>query len=232
MFFIRKQTGVTLIELTVVLIMLVALAGVAVPYISGTGSTALCNATDVTMQNIKKVIMERYYLDTLGYFPKNTKAGNDYSLKYLFTKPNEWNLFNPETQTGWRGNYLQGGITLTKDQYYSIVNLNGSFKDATATTPHVNTNPIDADTGINGDIVVLDGWGRPIIIQVDIANNIAKLVSAGSGTGSGIGEAIIETPVTTATPANGYRAANSDDRILYLNAPTPAADVNPPCDQN
>lgn len=114
MFFIRKQIGVTLIELTVVLLILIALAGVVTPYISGTSSTALCNATDVTMQNIKKVIMERYYLDTLGYFPKDTKdlTVNDYDLKYLFTKPSapDWQLFDSETQLGWRGPYLQNGV--------------------------------------------------------------------------------------------------------------------------
>ena len=71
MSFIKQQTGVTLLELTVVLLVLVALAGVAIPYLGGTSSTALCNATDVTMQNVKKAIMERYYLDTLGFAKRN-----------------------------------------------------------------------------------------------------------------------------------------------------------------
>ena len=115
---------------------------------------------------------------------------------------------------------MQSGIILSGAE---TGNLDSSFSDTTKVNPVL----------INGDTVVLDGWGRPLIIQVDIANNsIAKLVSAGAGTGLGFNEAIIDTPITTATPATGYRQPNSDDRILYLNAPTPANDVNPPCNGN
>lgn len=219
MFFFRKQIGITLIELTVVLLVLVALAGVVIPYVGGTSSAALCNATDVTMQNIKKVIMERYYLDTLGHFPVSKTAGvvgNDYNLKYLF-EAGGWDAFNPETQIGWRGSYLQNGIKLGSGQYL-VGNLDSSFKDATvAPNNHVHTDFTNIDT------VVLDGWGRPLIIQVK-NNGDAKLVSAGAGSGLAINEAAIDTLI------NGTRT--NDDRILYLNAPTPATDVNPPCNEN
>jgi len=47
----------TLIELRVVMLILIALAGLALPYVSGTTSKALCDATNVSMANIKKVIM-------------------------------------------------------------------------------------------------------------------------------------------------------------------------------
>lgn len=218
---IRKQTGYTLIELSVVLLVLVALAGVVIPYIGGTSSAALCNATDVTMQNVKKVIMERYYLDTLGYFPKNTRdktITTDYNLNYLFTRPTEWaSQFDLETQTGWRGAYLQNGVVL--DGKYSDGNISNEELAVTLKT---------FTTG--GDTVILDAWGRPIVIQVDtttdVNNPIAKLVSAGSGSGLSIGDADIETPI------HGGRQANSDDRILYLNTPTPAADINPSCNEN
>jgi prepilin-type N-terminal cleavage/methylation domain-containing protein len=224
--FMQKQSGVTLIELTVVLLILVALAGLAIPYMSGTSSAALCKATDITMQNVKKVIMERYYLDTLGYFPKDTKdAVANYNLRYLFTKPTDWNLFDPATQTGWRGNYLQGGITLGSGQYIAG-NLDVSFRD-TNTIPPTATPHVNADVA-NTDTVILDGWGRPLIIQVDTTNPnafVAKLVSAGAGNGLGIGDASIETQI------NGGRQPGSDDRILYLNAATPTADINPSCDE-
>jgi len=99
------EKGMTLIELTVVLLILVALAGLVIPYIGGTSRKALCDATDVSMANIKKVIMGRYYLDTLGAFPKNTKAGTGYSLHYLFAKPADWNVFDIDSQVGWNGAY-------------------------------------------------------------------------------------------------------------------------------
>lgn len=213
MFFIRKQIGVTLIELTVVLLVLVALAGIVIPYIDGTSSAALCNATDVTMQNIKKVIMERYYLDTLGKFPQdldvlasNTTSPPEYNLYYLFANKNFSRTrihkpFDPETQIGWRGAYLQNGVQLSD-------NPSSSFQDNTKVHNSI----------IAGQTQVLDGWGRPIIIQVDTtdANNpIAKLVSAGINTD-------IDTKLT--------EIRTNDDRILYLNAPTPS--VNPPCNEN
>lgn len=226
----NRETGVTLIELTVVLLILVALAGVAIPYISGTSSAALCRATDVTMQNVKKVIMERYYLDTLGHFPVSKTAGvvgSDYNLKYLFYAGG-WNLFDPATQIGWRGNYLQGGITLTNGENYSATNLHNSFRDwGLAPNNHVN------DNLTNGDTVILDGWGRPLILQVypDLSGNlIARLVSAGSGNGVGLIDNN-NNPLAEINTLIG-QPRNSDDRILYLNAPTPAADVNPPCDEN
>ena len=42
----KKQCGVTLLELTVVLLILIALAGLAVPYVGGTAGKALCDADD------------------------------------------------------------------------------------------------------------------------------------------------------------------------------------------
>lgn len=237
--FLNKQSGVTLIELTVVLLVLVALAGVAIPYLHGTGSAAMCKATDVTMQNVKKVIMERYYLDTLGKFPQDlqglTTAIPDYNLHYLFSDSNipvppattparTHKPFDPATQTGWRtGGYLQGGITLTSGQNYSAENLDISFTD---TTKGFVNSPL-----INGDIIILDGWGRPIIIQVD-SNNIARLVSAGSGDGVGLIDNNNNHLAKIETLIGQNRPTNSDDRILYLNAPTPATDVNPSCDEN
>lgn len=235
---IKKQSGVTLIELTVVLLILVALAGVVVPYIGGTSSAALCKATDLTMQNVKKVIMERYYLDTLGFFPKGTKnSADNYSLKYLFTKPSDaaWQSFDLNSQTGWRGPYLNNGITLCADAHptypcnesaiYKVSKLTGTTFENTA---YVSNNTAFAA----GDIIVLDGWGRPLILQVypDSSNNlIARLVSAGAGNGVGLVDkygsllADIETKITDTT-------RKGDDRILYLNAP--ATDVNPSCDEN
>ena len=214
----RPSSGFTLIELTVVLLILIALAGLAIPYIGGTSQTALCNATDVTMQNIKKVIMERYYLDTLGYFPKDKKdtVTNDYDLTYLFI-PNEWSSFDPETQLGWRGEYLQNGIDIGTNA------PNNSFKKANGKT----------HTDIIGTHV-LDAWGRPIIIQAYCSNStyttksdcetnsalwIARLVSAGSGSGVGLDNAEINTAITDVNGIN-------DDRILYLNKATPK---NPSC---
>ena len=219
----NKQAGMTLIELTVVLLVLVALAGLAIPYVSGTSRKALCDATDVSMANIKRVIMEGYYLDTLGNYPVSKSGGtigSDYSLSYLFDQSG-WAGFDLDSQVGWRGPYLQGGMTL------NAADLQGNFKNLT----YVNKK---LDDGVQ--VAVLDGWGRPFVIQV-VSNadctdaskwNIttteaycARLVSAGFGSGVGVGKADLETT------KEGRLVG--DDRMLYLNVPTPAVDINPSC---
>jgi type II secretory pathway pseudopilin PulG len=256
------QSGVTLIELTVVLLILIALAGLVVPYMGGTSSKALCDATDLSMQNIKKAIMgggsgAAFYLDTLGYYPKNTKAtivdgmATDFSLKYLLTKPNGWANYDSETSVGWRGPYLVANATLTPE---SVLALAPNLKSAESIYGHAadtytvaSGTPYVHQAFANKDSVINDAWGRPIIIQVptvkDCKINIlgllstdpdpkegycARLVSAGSGNGLGIGEADIGTTLTSTRPATIDAA---DDRILYLNSPTPAADINPSCTQ-
>jgi len=220
-----KQKGMTLIELTVVLLILVALAGLTIPYVLGTSRKALCDATDVSMMNIKKVIMQRYYLDTLGNLPKDTKDltdFTDYSLDYLFTEPSDWSTgFDLDSQVGWRGPYLQGGMLLGATD---VSSLDSSFKSTTYVNPVLATS----------QTVVLDGWGRPFIIQVVSKANCssgwgittnelqcARLVSAGAGSGLGLSEGSIDTTIA------GLKSEG--DRVLYLNVPTPASDINESC---
>ncbi|MCK4841144.1 MAG: type II secretion system protein [Methylococcales bacterium] len=227
------QKGMTLIELTIVLLILVALAGLAMPYMAGTSSKALCDATDVSMANIKRVIMEGYYLDTLGKFPQDlsgltVSASPQYNLHFLFSNrslgldgiPNNSDdrvhkLFDPDTATGWRnGGYLQNGFILA-----------GNFSDSAYTDPLLQDH-----------IVVMDGWGRPIVIQVvnnstctnqwgltTNENYCARLVSAGSGSGLGLENGDIETKII-----DDPSTSTGDDRILYLNVPTPQ-NMNPSC---
>lgn len=205
----NTQKGMTLIEITVVLLVLVGLAGLVLPYVGGVSGKALCDATDVSMENIKKAIMDRYYLDTLGAFPVD-RANTDYSLKYLFISGDgvgtDWFAFDPDTQVGWRGPYLSMSATLDSEAALAT-NLTA------AAGTHVETAFVD------GDSVVFDAWGRPIVIQNSPAG--FRLVSAGSGAGLGVANADIETTIA------GNRVG--DDRVLYLNTPTPAVDINPAC---
>ncbi len=191
------QSGVTLIELTVVLLILIALAGLVVPYMGGTSSKALCEATDLSMQNLKKIIMGQYYLDTLGYLPKDIKAGTNYNLRYLIDKPLDtasggWDAYDPETAVGWRGPYVQNGVTLS-------TNTDASFQNANFVHDNIIANQSQ----------VLDAWGRPLILQVPSqttcdtltgrsltkVDECARLVSAGPGSGLGIGEATLDTVI-------------------------------------
>jgi prepilin-type N-terminal cleavage/methylation domain-containing protein len=251
----KKQQGMTLLELTVVLLILLALAGLAIPYVGGTSGEAMCKTNDVSMVNIKKAIMNGYYIDTLGKFPQDldgltpnpTFADRDYNLHYLFSDTNFYaasgdkrvhKSFNPNTQTGWRaGGYLQNGSHVDKslaDEWKNLV-MNGHtviYKD------------LDSDNLIDDNeiyISILDAWGRPFVLQVIQRDSsyecwgvnttekvCARILSAGKEDGLGMFASASEDGVWFET-TTGNKPANSDDRILYLNIPTPAGDVNEDC---
>ncbi len=160
------------------------------------------------MANVKRALMERYYLDTLGKFPASY-GGVDYSLKYLFVSGG-WPAFDPSTQVGWRGPYLQTAATLATQA--------GLAANLTSLPAAGYLHRAFTD----GEPVVLDAWGRPLVLQVS-AGGVARLLSAGPGSGVGLGRADIETLI------GGNRA--NDDRVLYLNATTPVADMNVSCSE-
>ncbi len=190
-----KQAGMTLIEISVVLLILVALAGLALPYVSGISSSSLCKATDMTLSNTKKAIMEGFYIDTLGYFPKATKSTTaDFNLTYLLEDSAAvWGAFNPETRLGWNGPYLDLGRKLTADNLTSttLTNTSSGFVHVALTT---------------SNFAVFDGWNHPIILQKHSTDDF-RLVSAGFN-----GD--LETKITDTV-------IGGDDRVLYVNKPSP-----------
>ncbi len=215
------QSGMTLLEITVVLLILIALAGMVVPYVSITSGTATCQATDATLQAVRQAIMggaagPGYYADTLGFYPKASQASTDtaYNLKYLFEK-GSWDEYNPKTGVGWRGPYLMSGISLADK-----TKLAAHFSSATY-----------AHALADSDNIVNDGWGRPIILQVPAtcsvspnSSDCARLVSAGPGTGPSLSDADIDTTI-----ADDRADSRSDDRVLFLKIADPGN--NKRCDE-
>ena len=225
------EKGMTLIELTVVLLVLIALAGVAIPYVSGTGRMAMCQATDATMQAVKEAIMgggagAGFYGDTLGDFPKQTKAGTNYNLKYLFIQPDVapagWSQYNPKTAVGWRGPYFMAGRIPDSG-------IDGSF--SSVYHPTTNTSgKVHSDINDSANAQVMDAWNRPIVLQIPYSIgvpqlNSARLVSAGPGSGINPGDAQIDTAIHNNLDASD----RGDDRVLYLKNPDPLAQGNIPC---
>ncbi|WP_198242992.1 hypothetical protein [methane-oxidizing endosymbiont of Gigantopelta aegis] len=211
------EKGMTLLELTIVLLVLVALAGLTIPYVSGTGQMARCQATDATMRAIKEAIMggasgPGFYGDLLGYYPKKTKGtAADYDLHYLFTRydvgasASDWSKYNPKTAVGWRGPYLDQGRSLKAD----VLNkLNSTFDDTNYV--HIGLklyDGADADTTKTVQeaeklVHIMDAWNRPIILQIPYDTytstytlEYARLVSAGPGSGMKPGDAKIDTHI-------------------------------------
>ncbi|WP_305906758.1 hypothetical protein Q9L42_019290 [Methylomarinum sp. Ch1-1] len=230
------QTGMTLLELTVVLLILIAVAGLAIPYVGGAGRMAMCQATDATMQAVKQAIMggaagPGFYGDTLGFYPQNTK--NDLTtinLRYLFTQPAGFNSFNPKTGVGWRGPYLAAGGALV------TAGLDSSFANDMADNSGFVHQVISV-----GEQQVMDAWRRPIVLQIPLDSSngyapnfdYARLVSAGPGAGLALGDAAIDTHIEYDSSVNSLPEANdrNDDRVLYLKNPDPYASGNIPCDQ-
>jgi type II secretory pathway pseudopilin PulG len=136
----RRMRGVTLIELAVVLLVLIALAGLLMPSVQNASGSAQCVATDASLVAIRDAIMgtggQPGFLSDMGSFPKHPDATststNPFNLHYLFS---DWNAnadpapnsclkngpdavdcvhlphFNPVTQRGWHGPYLSNGLT-------------------------------------------------------------------------------------------------------------------------
>lgn len=260
------QAGMTLVEIMVVLFILVALAGVGMPYVGGAAGKALCEATDVTMANVKRAIMDGYYVDMLGKFPQNLKGlsmatgSPKYNLHFLFSDKGLdlvgadgiensgderfHKLYDPSSAIGWRnGGYLQSGVVLQAD-------MGGTFAKTTTDASGITTN--DYTSPLKEDhVVVMDGWSRPIVLQVlkletgvpvdgckkhwNVAHPYdaycARLVSAGPRGGIGLGNGYLDTRIKDDfdTIVDNEARRQEDDRILYLNSATPLEDVNPPC---
>lgn len=256
-----RQHGFTLLELTVVLLILLGLAGLAVPYIDNTGSKAMCQTTDATMQSVKEAIMggaagTGFYTDTLGLLPAVERGGNRYSLHFLFSPrdvdatASAWAAFNPKTAVGWRGPYLTTGASLDTTTLGALDSSFGAEFDSgnPATDAYVHVDIVsydgaDADTTATDVeaaklIHVMDGWHRPIVLQVPYDTSTsqfkldyARLVSAGPGNGLNPGDARIDTKIqydSSVTPLPNA-VDRGDDRVLYLKYPDPKPGGNEPC---
>ena len=249
-----KQRGMTLLELSVVLLILIALAGLAVPYVAGVSSTAACQATDATMQTAKEAIMGGpsgvgYYADLLGQYPRDkwiSGGSPSYSLHYLFERddgvdndgdghnssPSYDGVFDPDDE--WRSYDAKSGVGW-RGPYLTtgvtVTGLIGNFTD----TAYVHA-LADGQLGVN------DAWGRPLALQMPNQTtcdaltgrttkpgDCVRLVSAGQGSGVGIGNADIDSKIDDATLGAPAARRINDDRMLYLRIPSPALDANPPC---
>ena len=228
--------GVTLIELTVVLLVLIALAGVTIPMFSGTPSYAQCVATDATMANIRDAIMGSGGM--AGYRNDNRSPYEGMPLDNGTTTPSSLNAlfnntvasgvttpipsFNLTTQRGWRGPYISGGITCAEIagkiptgytptiDNENVCHLSGApnlYTVALDSFPAFATNTTTGDTTI-----ILPG--SPIVLMKDTNGNYF-LVSGGATGG-------IETDPNRSLNPTNMATRNNDDRVLYLDTPDPA----------
>ncbi len=103
---IHQQQGFTLLELAVVLVVLIGLAGLLVPYVSNTSSRSACIATDTSLVAIRNAIIGNF--ENPGYFQDMGRL--PITLDELFQQAAQAG-FNPITKLGWRGPYLVSAQT-------------------------------------------------------------------------------------------------------------------------
>lgn len=192
----------TLVELVVVIVVLVALAGLVVPMTTGVTDQSRIATTRANMALLQDVIMNRYWNDMNGLagldgYPQPivdllppTSRPSTPQLRYLFVTPDPTQIYNAATRRGWNGPYLQH---------------NGS--------KYVVNSNFTVTYGLDEDPTILDGWGNPIIIQrptagADVITNrrYTRLVSAGPN-------GVIDTSPTLILPSQN---SCKDDLVLYL----------------
>ena len=164
--FVRQQrTGLTLLELVIVVAILAILATAVIPVVSHYSAEAKITATQSSLTEIRNAIMGTP--QTSGFLSDVGRKPN--SVAELFTNPTGIPAFNRDTKTGWNGPYLLNGGT-----FNASGGIDSSFTAMNGPTPLY---------GGNNDPALLDPWGNPVILQhykPDTSNNLWLLDSAGN----------------------------------------------------
>jgi len=192
-----STSGLTLVELLVVLIILVGVGGLVIGNFDSTVTgadgverTPQEVTTLATMQEVIKALVgdgsgvSSFYGDN---FEMPDQLGN------LLVQPSGLGGYSPVTKVGWNGPYL-----LDSGARYDEVTV-GDGSDGF-------TNAYANDT----DPVIVDGWYRPLVLQESNDRNKARLVSAGP-------DRVLDTDFidlsTTQVEANEDR---NDDIVKYI----------------
>lgn len=192
----RTQSGVTLMELVVVMVILAAIAGLAITAVGSAAEDAREQTTRLTLANVRSAIDGPYRFN-MGRLPE--------SVADLLKKPTEAATFDPVSQHGWNGPYVRVPIAR-----YTVGPV-GTPEDPN----WVDVSFVD-DYGMTGDLAILDGYGKPIVLQIpDIDADDAyspderrhvRLVSAGL-------DGVIDTPRDMLFPT---LLECDDDLVVYV----------------
>lgn len=223
----RARRGLTLLEMLIVLVILLALGTLLVPSISWVGERSQQVATLETLNRLREVLVNKYVPD-MGELPRpradvfggtNPTRMNHPQLVYLFVNPDTYedgiastsDFFTPPNVLN--GRRWQGPYTLHSGAEFYVTDTDTSLATGTNFTERYGVG--DPVTRV-GDPAVIDGWGNPIVIQEpDVDGNDAidsqealhaRIVSAGRN-------GRLETPPDLAMPTDVERG---DDLVLFL----------------
>jgi type II secretory pathway pseudopilin PulG len=203
----RRRTGLTLVELVVVLVILVALASMIIPRADTAAEQSRIDATNESLRRLRDVIVNNYVPDTNGAafsgvnflgvsgdgttsdgMPRNGSVSMPPQLVCLFLNPG-LSAYNSTTHFGWHGPYLSSGTSVYPGAGPGTAAARG-FLPGSSTTSVFGTAAATASgggTAYPGDPTVLDAWGNPIVIvpihDLSYGQYYYALLSAGpSGT--------------------------------------------------
>jgi prepilin-type N-terminal cleavage/methylation domain-containing protein len=206
----QNPRGLTLLELVVVLVILVALAAIVVPLAGNLVGDSREDVTRQSLKEIRNVIANMYWDDMYESLPWPDQAvidagqrANHPQLCFLLVNPETYQdenagtaddqqTFDPNYRRGWRGPYLtpRQGSTYGIDASRGFSNYYGE----------------------NGDPGIFDAWGNPIVIQnpglSPNGNEDVRIVSAGPD-----GE--LHIPRTTATTALSDAVIDDDVWVAF-----------------
>jgi type II secretory pathway pseudopilin PulG len=226
------RRGLTLLELVLVLVILTALGSVIIPMTEGIGEDSRATVTRSVLRDLAETLTNRYHQDMHGFlvtddgtplpglpfpdplrFADHGRNINHPQLTFLFVNPQTFEdgltatldsdrSYSAAARRGWNGPYVQHN--------------GGRFRPAEQQL-HVSFTPDEFETryGVLNDPVLLDGWGRPVVLQVPVLNDDvplavrwrhARLVSAGPS-------GIIHTPPDVLIPDVSQRG---DDFVVFL----------------
>lgn len=229
-----RRSGLTLLEMLIVLTILVALGTIIVPSLSYLGKRSQKLASRENLCRLQDLIVNRYIPD-MGELPRpaidedtgdvlETGREDHPQLRYLFVNPdrtsdaNEYNDQDKATSLLSDRNW-QGPYTMHTGAEYD-------FDDA-------DTRNFTTIYGVEDDPVIYDAWGHPIVLQwptetptgvvdedgdgstddeiLEIQRRYVRLVSAGP-------DGVLDTPIDKLMPDDTDSATDGrdDDILVFL----------------
>jgi prepilin-type N-terminal cleavage/methylation domain-containing protein len=150
---LAPRRGLTLVELLLVLTVISILATLVLPAVGNFLGQSRADVTRASLARTRDAIAETYWSDNRCTLPRpglplQGNRQNSPQIRYLFVNPqteDATTTFDPVARLGWRGPYL-----VDRNDACYAVNAAAGFSP---------------QFGENGDPAVLDGWGRPIVLQ-------------------------------------------------------------------
>jgi len=221
----RRRGGLTLVELVVVLVIMVALASIVIPRADTAAEQGRTDATNATLSRLREVIVNRYVPDTRGAAYSGTDfLGNlgDLTLNYdgmprthsLNTPPQLAAMFlapglSPYTMashSGWNGPYIASGTGVFPGANPSTAGARGFLPTSGTSGAFGNAN----NGSYPGDPTSLDAWGNPVVMVpiYDTTYNQYYYALISAGPSGVLGPVVaaygaLQPPYTSAAPYKG-----------------------------